>query len=241
MEIYKDIEIVNLALYLKKHKVLVISDTHIGYEEYLQKQGVLLPKFQFSDLKKDILSIIKVTKPKKIIITGDIKQEFGTISKTEWKNTLELIDVLSDHGELVLLKGNHDTILGPIAEKKNIVVKEYEVIDDIYFCHGDIIPDNPEFKKAKLLIIGHEHPSVTLRERNRAEKFKCFLKGKYKDKTIIVIPSFNPLTTGTDVLEDRPFSPFLTADKKEYEVYLVGDKIRYFGKAKNLLWVKYHF
>ena len=48
MEIAKGIEIIDLGLYIKKHKLLVFADFHIGYEESLNKQGVLIPRFQFS-------------------------------------------------------------------------------------------------------------------------------------------------------------------------------------------------
>ena len=52
MEISSGIEIIDLALYLKKEKILIIADTHIGYEEALNKQGMLVPRFQFKEIIK---------------------------------------------------------------------------------------------------------------------------------------------------------------------------------------------
>ena len=67
------------------------------------------------------------------------------------------------------------------------------------------------------------------KEKNkRFEKFKCFLKGKYKNKLLIVQPSFNLLTIGTDILKQRLQSPFLK-DIKDFEVFIVEDKIYDFG------------
>jgi metallophosphoesterase superfamily enzyme len=40
MEIHPGIEMVDLALYLKKQQALVLADLHIGFEEALAKQGV---------------------------------------------------------------------------------------------------------------------------------------------------------------------------------------------------------
>ena len=37
MEISKDIEIVNCGLFLRKERILIINDLHIGYEEVHKK------------------------------------------------------------------------------------------------------------------------------------------------------------------------------------------------------------
>ena len=50
MQIAPDMEIVDLALYLEKEKILIIADPHIGLEEALNKQGILMPKFQFKEM-----------------------------------------------------------------------------------------------------------------------------------------------------------------------------------------------
>ena len=115
MNIHDTIEIVDLAL--KVGDTLIITDTQIGYEESLNKQGVLIPRFQFDDMLARISEIIDRANPEKIIINGDIKHEFGTISRTEWRNTLRLIDFLTSKAKLILIKGNHDTVLGPITNK----------------------------------------------------------------------------------------------------------------------------
>jgi len=235
MEIIDNIEIIDLGLYLKKQKVLVITDTQIGYEESLNKQGILLPRFQFNDLIKRLRKIIDKCKPEIIIINGDIKHEFGTISQTEWRYTVKLIDFLAENAELILVKGNHDTILGPIADKKNVRIVDYYSIADIYLCHGHVIPEDKEFEKAKTVIIGHAHPAIGLRDQGRVEKYKCYLKGEYKDKTLIVQPSFNLIIEGTDVLKEKLLSPFLDQDLKNFKVFVVGDEILRFVTIKDIL------
>ena len=97
------------ALYLEKQKILIIADIHIGYEEALNKQGILVPRTSFKDIVKRFEKIIKqIGKPNKIIINGDIKHEFGTISETEWRHTLRFLDLLAKHSkEVILIKGNH--------------------------------------------------------------------------------------------------------------------------------------
>src|SRR3989344_1540770 len=130
MEILKDFGIIDLALFIKPEKTLVIADTQLGYEETLNKQGVFIPRSQYSELDARLKKILALAKPSLIIIDGDIKHEFGTISETEWRNTLRLIDFLASQAKLLLIRGNHDTILGPIAGKKNIVVSDYYFAND---------------------------------------------------------------------------------------------------------------
>ncbi len=245
-EISKGIDIVDLGLFVKKEKVLILSDMHIGQEAAMNSDGILIPRFQFKDLKKKTRNILEETKPKTIILNGDIKHGFGGISREEWKHALEYIDIIQEYGNVIIIKGNHDKIIEPISKRKGIdTVDHYLINKDIYVCHGDFIPDDCEYKTSKIVIIGHEHPAIGLRNNNRVEKYKCFLKGTYekrrlfkeknKAKTLLVMPSMNQLTEGTDVLSEKLLSPFLKQSLANFETWIVEDKVYYFGKLKGLL------
>lgn len=234
MEVLPGIDIVDLGLYLKKERILVIADLHIGYEEMLNKQGVLIPRHQLKDIIDRLDKIFSKIKPLKIVINGDLKHEFGTISEQEWRDALKVIDYLSRKGKVILVKGNHDTILGPISKKRKVeLVDEYKV-GDIVIAHGDEIIDGRKMKGLKTIVIGHEHPAVVLKENGRKEKYKCFLKGKWKRKNLIVMPSMNPVTEGTDILSDKLLSPYLQRDLGSFEVFVAADKVYDFGLVKNL-------
>ena len=227
MEIYENLEIVDLAL--KYKSILIIGDLQLGYESYLNSKGILEPRFQFKELKERLNKILDKVKIKKIIFNGDIKHEFGNISEQEWREVLALIDFLPKNLEIIFVKGNHDTFLSPIAKKRNVKLVDYYNVDNISIMHGDkIIPD-----LRKTLIIGHEHPAVSFKER-RDELFKCFIKGKWKSHTLIVMPSFNSFNPGSDVQKSKHLSPFLQGNLKDFEVYAVEDKVYYFGKIKDL-------
>ncbi len=229
----------DLALYLEKEKILVIADTHIGFEEALNKQGILVPRHQINELtsrlEKIFLNLKKDKKKiKKIIINGDIKNEFGTISRQEWNDTLALLDFLIKHcKKIILIKGNHDTILSPIAKKRDISIVDSFSIRDILIIHGNKIPKKIE-KNIKKIIIAHEHPAIGLKKGPRTELYKCFLKGKYKNKTLIVMPSFNFVSEGANILKEEILSPFLKQNLKNFECYAVEDKVYYFGRIKDL-------
>lgn len=229
MKIYNNIEIVDLALKYKEN--LIFADFHIGFEEALNKEGVLVPRFQFSEIIKRLDKIFeKVKGIKRIIINGDLKHEFGKISDQEWRDSLKLLDYFMKKGEVILVKGNHDTILGPIAEKREIKIVDRYDVDDITILHGDKILKE---KAGKILIIGHEHPAVSFKER-RDEKYKCFLLGKYKNKILIVMPSFNLVNEGSDISKENLLSPYLQQNLDDFRIFVVEDRVYDFGKVNDI-------
>lgn len=232
MEISKGIKIVDLSLFMPKKKLLVVSDIHLGIEEEYQKRGTLVPKFHLKDLIKRFDYIFSKVNPETILITGDLKHEFGNISEQEWRDLLRFFDYLSKHSKkVILLKGNHDPMLGPIAKKRNLEVLKELVVGDVLFIHGDSVPKLN--KKIKTIVMGHEHPAITLREKTKSERFKCFLKGKYEGRTLIVQPSMNLLVEGTDVSQGRFLSPLLK--KQNFNVFVVEDNEIYdFGKLNKI-------
>jgi len=231
MKILPNIEIVDLGLYLKKERVLIVSDFHLGYERMLEEKGMLIPKFQLKDVLERLGKILERVKVKKIVINGDLKHEHGKILEQEWRDVLKLFDFLLGFGEVVVVKGNHDLLLGPIAGKRGVsMVKEYK-IGEVLVAHGDEVVR----KDSKVLVIGHEHPAIVLEEKGKKEKYKCWLMGKWKRKKLIVMPSFNLMVEGTDVLKGRLLSPYLE-DVSKFEVYAVGEKeVLRFGKVKSLI------
>ena len=232
MKLTKNIQLIDLVVYLPKHKTLILGDAHIGYEQDLIKKGIFIPKTYFKDMMKRIKNIFSKVKVDTVIFNGDIKHEFGKISEQEWKDTLELWNFLEKNSKnIILIKGNHDKTLGPLASKKDLDILDYFIIDDIFITHGHKIQKLP--RGIKTIIIAHEHPAVELYEAGRREKFKCFLVGKYKTKTLIVQPSLFLLTEGTDILRENLLSPYLK-NISNFNVYVVGDKIYDFGTARNL-------
>ena len=244
MKIISNIEIIDLGLYVEGN--LVFSDFHIGFEEALNKQGILVPRFQFKSIIDRLDKIFLRLKDKKIdriILNGDIKHEFGRISEQEWRYTLRLLDyLLKKCGEVILIKGNHDTVLGPIADKRKVKVLDHYLIsnkkraikNNILIIHGDKVPKGDLLKNSETIIIGHEHPAVSIKEGPRVELFKCFLRGEYKNNGLIVQPSFNLVTEGTDLMKEKLLSPFLQQNLDNFEVFVVADKVYGFGRLKDL-------
>ena len=231
----RDFEFIGKSVFLRKEKVLAIADIHLGFEQALAESGILLPRGEYKEIISELKGILEQTgKVKEIVILGDLKHEFGTISGQEWNEVTGLLDFLSEWCEkIVLVKGNHDTILEPIARKKNLQVVDFYIQGDDCFMHGHKLFNECLDKKITRIFLGHKHPAITIRKGAKQETYKCFLVGEWNGKEIIVLPSFFPLTEGSDVfIEETGLA--LNLNLKEFKVYAVGDKVYDLGKARDV-------
>ncbi len=228
------IEIIGLTIFLSKQHALIISDIHMGYEEAMK--GVMLPRFQLQDTIEHLDAVFKQTgKLKQIIITGDLKHEFGKILTQEWRNVLKFVDYLRQHADkIILIKGNHDIMLDPVLKKRDLTYVNYVKLYNILICHGDVIREKEISKEIKTIIIGHEHCAIGLQKGNRIERYKCFLVGKFKGRRLIAMPSLNLLTIGTDILRYDLLSPYLQGNIPEFNVYIADEEVYDFGKIKDI-------
>jgi putative SbcD/Mre11-related phosphoesterase len=235
MEILDGIIADDLFLYLKEYRTLILSDVHIGYEESLNNRGILIPRKNFDDLtvrlERSLNSILKGHKIEHIIINGDLVHEFSKVPSKVKDSVRRFVKFLKQYGDIKIIIGNHDKALRFILEEDMLV--ERIALGDILIIHGDKIPSKDSLKDIKTLIIGHEHPAVSIKSGNRSEKFKCFLKGRYSKRNLIVMPSCNILIEGTDVSSDSLLSPLLNdVDLGKFNVYVIEDKVYDFGKLK---------
>ncbi len=224
MNIHKNIEIRDLGLYLVKEKILVISDIHIGYEESLNRSGILVPRVYFKEFLERLKLMLNDVDM--VIINGDFHHEFSKFTYADRDSSDQLMKIIGDR-KLIVIQGNHDPIVKFIL---NLDIRKFYRIDDILICHGDEIID----EDSKVIIIGHEHASIGIKENVRIEKYKAFLVGKYNKKTLIVMPSCNLATEGSDILRDEKLSPYLKQNLDNFQVYIVSNKVYDFGKLKEL-------
>lgn len=228
-DLHPGIRFIGPALFLETTKTLIFADIHLGAEAALVGRGVLLPRTQKQDTFKIIKEVLAYVTPQHIVLNGDLKHEFGSIHDEEWRDVLELLDVLNKHAPVTVIKGNHDVLLLPILRKRHVPIVPSLLVEDWLVVHGDKMPDEEQLARAKGIIIGHEHPSLLLDDGIRKEKYKCFLMGVYQDKQLIVVPSMYPLVEGSDVLKERSLGPILKI-AKGLEAYVVeGMEVLFFG------------
>lgn len=247
-KILSNAEIISLALFFPRNGTLVLGDLHLGKEEGLANQGVLVPRTSFAQIMKEIEKIFARAKEikgqekvKKVVLMGDVKNEFGRPGAQEWKEVLALFNFLKAHAErVIVLKGNHDNYIKLILKAKEAEFRDYFIENEVLFCHGDKIIEGTEAKKAgaekcKFIVVGHAHPAFILNDEYKTEKFKCFAARKQGNKKIVVMPSLNPLSKGTDILRGELISPYLLG-AKEFEIWAVEEgQVFYFGRKKRVL------
>lgn len=215
------LEIIGLGLWIKKLKLLVLADFHLGYEEYLIGKGVILPKDNLKWIIKQLKDIFKkVGKVNTTIINGDLKHEFSAISKQEWKECFALLGFLKENCQhIILVKGNHDTIVKPILNKFAVKITDCLKIGDMLVVHGHNLK-HLSLKGIKILITAHEHPAFEICDGLKKEKYKAYYIGSYKGKTLIMQPSFNMLSIGS--------KPRLKFNVKK--IYALGNKVYEFRR-----------
>jgi len=238
-------KLIDKSVFFPEYGILAIGDLHIGHEHAIRKSGVLIPETQVKDVINDLKKIITKIKDekhklKKIVFLGDIKHFFGY----EWKERFyfnKVLDFLHQHindKDIVLIKGNHDKF--DFSGKK---MKNYYINKELCFLHGHLSFPKILEDKVKMLIMGHLHPSIMLSDKQniKREKYKCFLKGKFKGKDVLILPSFFGAIEGTQInnpnyYPEEGFSMIPVKEIQKFEVYVLNEagEILEFGKVKKL-------
>jgi len=234
------------TIFFPQEGILAVGDLHLGFEYSLQQSGILVPERQIEEIKEELKTIFeeiknKKFKLKKIVFIGDIKHSFSYEwkEKNYFKEIMKFLKEYVPEKNIILIKGNHDTIDYSFSDK----LKDYFITKNLAFCHGHKLFPEVFGKNINTIVIGHLHPSITLSDKKniKREKYKCFLVGKFKNKKIIILPSFLATTEGTTVnsLEYEYQDYFSIIPKKNilnFDVFIVGENETYnFGKIKKLI------
>jgi len=234
------------TIFFPEKGILAVGDLHLGYEFKIQQSGVLVPEMQIKEIKDELKIIFEEIKKmnfklKKIVFIGDIKHSFSYEwkEKNYFKELLNFLKEYADDKDIILIKGNHDTIDYSFSDR----LKDYFVKEGIIFTHGHEAFSEIFDDRIKIVVMGHLHPSIILSDKQniKREKYKCFLVGKFKKKEIIVLPSFLATIEGTNIngIKDEYEDYFSIIPKKiliNFEVNVVGKTEVYdFGKIKNLI------
>lgn len=193
------------VLYLRNSKTLVFADAHLGFEEEMASHGLFLPRIQKRKLLEILENVLSIIDVEHVIIAGDIKHQFSQLGRLERKEISEVLDFLLQHVLFVkIVRGNHDNYLPLILRNYDNIelVEEYAIVDDVLILHGhkDVIPGN--INQYKLIVMGHEHPSLGLRDKlGYLIKYPCFLYTRLRDSStrVLVLPAIGAYQTGTTV------------------------------------------
>lgn len=236
---------VGKTLFFIKEKILVVGDLHLGYEEALRQRGLDVPLNQFEEMKEELEKTIlnikaRYGKIEQVIFLGDIKHHFNYMAteREELKKLISFLKKYVEENNIIFIRGNHE------KNEKNGKYVDYYILKDIAFIHGHRDFLEIYAKEINLVVMGHLHPTITLSDKMKIkrEKYKCFLVGKYKNKEIIIVPSFLSITEGVAANEfnDESGYDFSIVPNKELENFRVftvselGEEALDFGKLKDI-------
>ena len=234
MKLNEEIEYLGKCLFLKRERILVIGDLHLGYEESLNNSGVFVSRKMFEEVISYLDKVFfRTGRVEKVVLLGDVKHGFGNIIRQEWNDVISLMDYLREKSEeIIIVKGNHDVILEPIVKKREcIILKDFYIYEDFCFLHGDRNFEEINNKKIRYWIMGHGHPAVKIGDGVKVEKYKCYLEGTYEKKKIIIVPSFFEGNLGSDPREnDLGFAWDFNLNRFKVKVVGEGLEILDFGE-----------
>ena len=211
------------CVYLRDISAVVVSDLHLGFEEEMNLHGLFLPKLQISHVEGVMDRILERYNPESVIVNGDFKHEFSRNLPQEWDDIVHFVNRYADSTKLRFVRGNHDNYLITILKKKGIELVDSIETENYYIYHGD-----RDAGLRKLTILGHEHPSLVLRDRiGGIFKIPAFVYNK--DSKILITPAMSFFSSGTDVtqslLSEEHFTPVLKhSDSRKFRVYGITEE-----------------
>lgn len=235
----KDFEIIDSkpAVHFPDLDLIAIADLHLGLEASMNSRGHYIPEFQLDDLLEELELLQEETGSERILINGDLKNQFST-SYSEKREIGELLDFLNERfDDIIIIEGNHDTFIEDTVEDRGLRILESYSEDGFLFVHGHEEVEE-EFET---LVIGHEHPALALEDEiGVTEKVSCLLHGETERGEIFVLPAFSKISNGSEVNrmdEKELLSPILRKTGLDsFEAIAVSREggVYEFGKLHNL-------
>lgn len=210
------------AAYIRRLDASVICDLHLGYEEELAKKGIILNKTQLDELLETLNKMNEIAPTKRLIINGDVRHGFEKINKSQRKEIERFfLNVSSKYHEVILIRGNHDNYVKPIAQELGAQVLDYIFEKELLITHGH--KEYEEFaRKSIAIVIGHEHPAIMLRDQKGYEtKLVSFIYfPTILGNVLVLTPPFSKYATGNLIELNR--EKFLSVFCKKYAIIEEG-------------------
>ncbi len=209
--------------YLPEELTAVISDLHLGFEQEMNLRGLFLPKLQLKHVEGMVDKIIATYDPERIIINGDFKHAFSKNFPQEWSDAKHFIDRYSHRVELVFIRGNHDNYLSAILSTRNIVLRDSIRLGNFYIYHGD-----KDLGLKGFTILGHEHPSIVLRD-SVGGSYKMPVFAYSSKENLLLLPALSFFSSGADLstslISEEHFTPVLkNVDQDSFRVFAITEE-----------------
>ena len=206
------------AVYLEAERILCVADLHLGYAWAHRFSGQLMPLRGEEDLLSRLSDLCSFYNPAHLAVLGDIVHQAVPVAEVMQELT-SLFDGLREICGLKLILGNHDKKLKKLAA----VISDLEFVpqfetEKFLLTHGNTPPSAP---KDKLVLMGHEHPGISLGDGIRSAKFPCFLVSK----KVLLLPAFSLWAAGTDIRSYEFMSALAREARFTQAVAICGKKL----------------
>lgn len=172
------------ALWIEKHKILLIADIHLGKAAHFRKAGLPIPEEVHAQDFLHLKQLIATLNPEKIYFLGDLFHSSWNQQWEVFESFLSKNPSISFH----LIRGNHDIMREKIYLRSLLKIHDSPLkIDNLLLSHEplDVIPEG------YLNICGHIHPGIAIRT---TTKQKIRIPVFYFSKNTLILPSFGNFT-----------------------------------------------
>lgn len=172
------------ALWIEKHKILLIADIHLGKAAHFRKAGLPIPEEVHAQDFLHLKQLLGTLNPKKIYFLGDLFHSSWNQQWEVFESFLSKNPSISFH----LIRGNHDIMREKIYLSSLLKIHDSPLkIDNLLLSH-EPLDDIPE---GYLNICGHIHPGIALRT---TTKQKIRIPVFYFSENTLILPSFGNFT-----------------------------------------------
>ena len=179
------------GLYLPDEDALVVADLHVGRDA---TSAVEMPLGERDDLTDRVGDLLAAFDPATVVVAGDFLHAFDRVPEGVEETAADVRDAVADAGaELVVVRGNHDSMLDSVLDSRGVPTREEYRGRATVVHHGHAEPDG----EAARYVVGHDHPAIEIEGARHA----CLLHGPgtYRGGDVFVLPAFNRLAPGTTV------------------------------------------
>jgi len=165
---------------------LVCADLHLGRAE---TSAVEAPVRDGHDIRDRLESLCDTVEPETVVLAGDVLHAFETVPRGVQRRIEEIHECVTAAGAtLVILEGNHDTMLEQVWEGP--VIDHHRLDAETVVVHGHEEPS----VTADRYVLGHDHPAIEI----EGQRYPCFLQGPGgpEEAAVVVLPAFNRFTSG---------------------------------------------
>jgi hypothetical protein len=192
------------ALYLPELRTLLVADLHLEKGSSLARRGVHLPPYDTRDSLLQLQTVLRSTKPKRLIFLGDSFHD-GEARERIDAGDIAMLRGITATVDTIWITGNHDP--SPPADLGGTIVSEV-ALGAIILRH-----EPRSLASGEMEIAGHLHPAAAVHARGHRIRCRCFVA----DGNRIIMPAFGSYT-GSLSVQSEPFAALLG----DYQVWMIG-------------------